>query len=91
MWRNLLVLVCVAVVGLGLVSCTKLDTTPQFETRVLDPISLEYGELVAVSSHPTNRRWSALWFRKPDQTITVVWVDVTRGSVESDVTTIPRR
>lgn len=90
-------------VGLGLVfvvvflcgSCNKLPAMstpsgPAISVSVLPVIPLDNGDLVAVTPHPADGHWVALWFQKPDKTILVRWVNVTRGTVGAEMT-IPRK
>jgi hypothetical protein len=84
-------------VGIGAVACQKLDTgrfapgpgTPR-AFKILDPIPLDYGELVAVTPHPENAYVVLLWFQKPDKTISVVSVNTSQGGVTPRLT-IPRK
>jgi hypothetical protein len=82
---------------LAAVACRKVE--PRFSTTVATPlpppktlasIALEYGELVAAAPSPDNPYWFVLWFQKPDKTITVVYVNASRGLVVPQAT-IPRR
>ena len=89
-------------VGLGLVfvvvlcvSCTKLPgafspSGPAVSVSVLPVIPLDNGDLVAVTPHPMDGHWVALWFQKPDKTISVRWVNITLGTVGTEMT-IPRK
>ena len=90
-------------VGLGLVfvvvflcgSCSKLPVMftpsgPPVSVTVLPVIPLDSGDLVAVTPHPVDGHWAALWFQKPDKTISVRWVNVTLGTVGTEMT-IPRK
>jgi len=76
-------------------SCTKLVPTftrtgPSFPVSVMPVIPLDTGELVAVTPHPIDGHWVALWFQKPDKTISVRWVNITIGTVGAEIT-IPRK
>ena len=76
-------------------ACKKLQPDIQGDgpierIKVLPAIPAEHGELIAVTQHPTSPYWSALWFRKPDNTIAVVWVNISQGKVKPSVT-IPRQ
>ncbi|OLC88023.1 MAG: hypothetical protein AUH88_01845 [Acidobacteria bacterium 13_1_40CM_4_61_5] len=76
-------------------SCTKLVPTftrtgPSFPVSVMPVIPLDTGELVAVTPHPIDGHWVALWFQKPDKTISVRWVNITIGTVGAEMT-IPRK
>jgi NAD-dependent oxidoreductase involved in siderophore biosynthesis len=79
--------------GLGLLSCEKLDQARPEGQRIIqtDAIPLEYGDLVAVTADPAVK-WAALWFQaNEDNTIRVVWVDMLPGEVQEEVVVIPRR
>lgn len=90
------------VVGLGLVfvvislcgSCSKLPVVnpsgPPVSVSVLPVIPLDQGDLVAVTPSPVDAHWVALWFQKPDKTISVRWVNITLGNVGAEVM-IPRK
>jgi hypothetical protein len=89
----LLGLLCVLVLSLN--SCTKLAPTftrtgPVFPVSMMPVIPLDSGDLVAVTPHPTDGHWVALWFQKPDKTISVRWVNITLGTVGAEVM-IPRK
>ena len=76
-------------------SCTKLVPTftrtgPSFPVSVMPVIPLDTGELVAVTPHPIDGHWVALWFQKPDKTISVRCVNITIGTVGAEMT-IPRK
>ena len=76
-------------------SCQKIDTSRVLFTspqplKLLDPIPLEYGELVAAFPHLGNSYWVELWFQKPDKTVSVVLVNVSQGKVFPRAT-IPRK
>ena len=76
-------------------SCTKIVPTftrngPAFSVTVMPVIPLDSGDLVAVTPHPGDGHWVALWFQKPDKTISVRWVNITIGTVGAEVT-IPRK
>lgn len=84
----------VAVLSVGLISCEKIPSNVPGQTlatvNFLDAVPVEYGTLVAVTSHPDSDAWFALWFEKPDKTITTVWVNVAQGRV-GKAATIPRK
>jgi len=91
-----------ALVGLLLcttvVSCTKIQTLPEAETTLimeqsasLDAIPMEYGDLVGVTPNPEGGATATLWFQGADKTITVVWVNWSRGSMSERRLIIPRR
>jgi len=76
-------------------SCQKIDTSRVLFTsaqplKLLDPIPLEYGELIAAFPHLGNSYWVELWFQKPDKTISIVLVNVSQGKVVPRAT-IPRK
>jgi hypothetical protein len=56
-----------------------------------DGIPPEYGRLVGISQHAAGPNWVTLWFEAPDQTITVVGVNIRLGRYDSRVMQIPRR
>ncbi len=100
MLKKMVVPLCVFALTLGAISCQKLDreesvegALPAATAKFQDAVPLEYGELVAVSLHPTARQWAALWFQKPDKTIVVVWLNLSKGrvQVQEPVIAIPRR
>lgn len=83
---------------LGIASCQKLETTrsksvaPPFEAvNSVAALPAEYGNLVGVTSHPSNPYWVSLWFVKEDKTILAVRVNQSTGEIYSRVLTIPRR
>jgi len=53
-------------------------------------VPLDYGTLVAAAPHPDSDAWFALWFEKPDKTITTVWVNVAQGRI-GQAASIPRK
>src|SRR5437879_11880836 len=64
-------------------SCTKLVPTftrtgPSFPVSVMPVIPLDTGELVAVTPHPIDGHWVALWLQKPSQTISLAHVRVSQ-------------
>ncbi len=90
-------------VGLGLVfavvflcgGCSKLPAAfdasgPHVAVTTLPVIPLDNGDLVAATPNPVDGHWVALWFQKPDKTISVRWVNVTLGTVGTEIT-IPRK
>ena len=79
--------------SVGLTSCQKLPMAGEvrFEpVEFREAIPLDYGNLVAVTSHPTYENWFGLSFEKPDKTITLVWVDIAAGQI-GRVASIPRK
>ena len=91
MLRKMLVLLGLVFFSLTVMSCEKLPQAdePGAGLTPLDEIPLEYGELVAVHPHPLPYV-SQLWFQKPDKTLVVIDVNVSR-KVTGRVVTIPRR
>jgi hypothetical protein len=75
--------------SIALTSCTELRTEAPQTVDFQKAIPLEYGSLVAVTSHPETG-WTTLWFEKPDQTVVAVGVNVKRGKIGL-VATIPRK
>ncbi|HEX3319298.1 MAG TPA: hypothetical protein VHR84_01220 [Terriglobales bacterium] len=81
------------------ISCKKIETAkPKIAgplalqaTRFGDAIPAEYGNLVGVTQNPQDVGWVGLWFQKPDQTITAVFVNVEQGRIYEKTLTIPRR
>jgi hypothetical protein len=75
--------------------CTKLParfvaTGPAVPVSVMPVISLESGDLIAVTPHPLDAHWVALWFQKADKTISVRWVNISSGNIGGEIT-IPRK
>lgn len=95
MVKRLVLLGLVIALVLSSGSCTKIvptfpPTGPVFPVKVMSVIPLDSGDLVAVTPHPIDAHWVALWFQKPDKTISVRWVNITVGAVGAEVT-IPRK
>lgn len=92
-------LLCILTVVLFGVSCKKLETAhPKIvgplalqTSRFNDAIPAEYGTLIGVTQNPQDVGWVGLWFQKPDQTITAVFVNVEQGRIFEKTLTIPRR
>lgn len=89
---------CILVVVLATVAtvaCTKLGTDKLVGPLVFKPAGVtnaipdEYGALVGVTQPRTE--WSALWFQKPDKTITAVFVNVDEGRIYEKGLVIPRK
>lgn len=101
MLKHCSVLLLVAGLGLALISCEKLPSGPSLPAskgqlsveavKFQDAIPMDYGNLVGVTPHPETAKWAALWFEKPDKTITVVWVNFVEGKMGDRVTKIPRK
>lgn len=92
-WTALASLLLIAVLT---ASCQKLGGEPKgplpMEKVAFDnAISLQYGDLVAVTPHPQSAGSWVLWFVKPDKTIVVVGVNGARGTVAAQALIIPRR
>ncbi len=95
--RTMVVILSVFALALAVAACQKLEPVPFTSipsvlppAKVLEPIPLDYGELVAVDPVPDNPYWFALWFQKPDKTIAVVYVNVSQGQVVPRAS-IPRK
>lgn len=56
-----------------------------------DAIPKEYGPLISVTSNSQLPSWFGLWFQKSDGTITVIFVEVDQGNLDTRVMTIPRK
>ncbi len=94
--KKILIPVSLLTLGLGPIACEKLDQVtpgkgalPFEQTKVLDAMPLEYGELVAITSDSPHR--TVVWFEKPDKTIVAVQVNHSRGIIHPNVLTIPRK
>ena len=86
---------CLATVAT--VSCTKIVSGGD---KLVGPLAFklagpanaipdEYGTLVGVTQ--PSSEWAALWFQKPDKTITAVFVNVDEGRVYEKGLTIARK
>ncbi len=91
--KTMVVMLLVLALSLGAIACQKLNTgrsasfpTKALPPKVVEPIPLEYGELVAVTANPEDSQWIVLWFQKPDKTIVVVDVNTRRGIVQARAT-----
>ena len=93
------VLPCILIVLVFSVSCKKLETA---QPKIVGPLTLqasrfddaipsEYGNLIGVTQNPQEVGWVGLWFQKPDQTITALFVNVEQGRIFEKTLTIPRR
>jgi len=79
------------------VACTKLESgVDKFvgplafkPASVANAIPDEFGVLVGVTQ--PRPEWSALWFQKPDKTITAVFINVEEGRIYEKGLTIPRK
>ena len=94
MSRKCSLLLLLGGLSVGLTSCEKLPSTGEgqhFEpVQFREAIPLEYGNLVAVTSHPAYENWFGLSFEKSDKTITLVWVDIAEGRI-GRIASIPRK
>jgi hypothetical protein len=95
MVKRLVLLPLLFALVLSFGSCTKIGPTfspagPVSFVKVMPVIPLDSGDLVAVTPHPIDGHWVALWFQKPDKTISVRWVNITLGTVGPEMT-IPRK
>lgn len=96
--RRVFLLLLLVVLTFGL-SCKKLETArpevagplPFNATKFADAIPADYGNLIGITQNPQNAGWVGLWFQKPDQTITAVFVNVEQGRIYEKTLTIPRR
>jgi len=96
-----IVVVALLVLSLGVLSCEKLEVGIQDASKVgslqfvksemADGIAATLGRFVAVTPHPTDGHWAALWFEQDDGTISVVWVNVVKRRIQENVLTIPRK
>lgn len=101
MYVKILLVALLGVVSLGAMSCQKLDVglpdaekvgSLQFiKSEISDGIAANLGRFVAVTPHPTNAHWAALWFEQENGTISIVWVNVVKRRIQEDVLTIPRK
>jgi len=93
-----LAIVFMAVLAVGLVSsCSKVEredlsfgSLKSVELPSPNSIPAEYGRFVGVSSG-TAATWPALWFEKPDGTITAVGVNWAGAEMLTRVTVVERR
>jgi hypothetical protein len=60
-------------------------------TKFADAIPDEFGPLIGVTQNAQNPEWAALWFQKPDKTITAVFVHIGQGKIYEKTLTIPRK
>ena len=94
-----ILLAALLALSMGVMSCQKLaisdidkEGSLQFvNTEIPDGIAATLGRFVAVTPHPENAHWAALWFEQENGTISVVWVNVVSRSIEENVLTIPRK
>jgi hypothetical protein len=94
-----ILLAALLALSIGVVSCHKLaipdiekEGSLQFVTpEISDGIAATLGRFVAVTPHPENAHWAALWFEQENGTISVVWVNVVARNIQEQVLTIPRK
>jgi hypothetical protein len=98
MLKGSVTLLLALALGLGSISCQKVDSERPAapgplptQSLVPDSIPVEYGDLMAVTPHPGTSRFAYLWFEKPDKTITVVAVDFQDQRIQGSALQIPRR
>jgi hypothetical protein len=90
---------CILAVCLLAISCTKLNPTSSTPSGPLafeaakfnNAIPDDYGALIGVTQNPADPAWTALWFQKPDRTITAVFVNINEGRIYEKSLTIPRK
>lgn len=61
------------------------------DIQISDGISATFGRFVAVTPHPSDGHWAALWFEQDNGTISIVWVNVVKRRIQENVLTIPRK
>ena len=96
-----ILLAALLALSMVVMSCQKLELampdidkegSMQFvKTEISDGIAATLGRFVAVTPHPDNGHWAALWFEQENGTISVVWVNVVKRRVQENVLTIPRK
>jgi len=90
---------CILAVCLAVSSCKKREPVgasaagalKYAPARFTDAIPDDYGPLIGVTQNPTDPAWVALWFQKPDKTITAVFVNINAGAIYEKTLTIPRK
>jgi hypothetical protein len=96
--RKPIVALFILAVCLVIISCKKLHEpikppgsltieAPKFG----DATPKEYGPLIGITSNSQLPSWYGLWFQKSDGTITVIFVEVDQGNLDTRVITIPRK
>ena len=96
MFKKLVLPACVLCLIFGLTACEKLGsvpgeiTLPIQQSRSLDSIPLEYGELIAVTSVAGREYLAVLWFQRADKSIAAVQLNFAKGYMEPEVLTVPR-
>jgi len=96
MVRKHVIGLCILALCLSTISCKELypnQTGPLAyeKTKFADAIPQEYGPLISVTLNPQAPSLAALWFQKPDGTITMVLVDTQQGKIGEKALTIPRK
>lgn len=98
MRQRILLVLGVALLTWGLLSCQKLSDVRPSERSPLPPepgklhfaLPAEYGDLIGVTAVPDQPFWTQAWFMKPDKSIVVVYVNLNRGEIADQVVTISR-
>lgn len=90
--------ICILALCLVTTSCKKLEplgtnaVALKFEpARFVDAIPNDYGVLIGVTQNSQYPEWSALWFQRPDRTVTAVFVNVVEGRIHEKALNIPRK
>lgn len=92
MLKKVSVALCVLTLSLGAVACQRLEQPESSKpAKFMSAIPLDHGDLISVTLHPDQPRLAALWFQKPDKTISVVRVNIAEGKIYEDVITIARK
>jgi hypothetical protein len=102
MLARVLLVLCGAMLGLGVVSCAKLEDEDPLavrgmgqlaaeKARFLNAIPAEYGNLLGVVSRPDHPDWTQAWFMREDKSVVVVWIKAGSGRILDRVLVIPRR
>ena len=102
MLSRILLVLCGAALGLGVVSCAKLADEDPLSVRghgqiapapakFLDAIPAEYGDLIGVTARPDHPDWTQAWFMRADKSIVVVMIQAGTGRLLDKTLVIPRR
>ena len=94
MLKKTFVLIFGCALSLGASSCQKLKTPGSLtftDAVVGDAVPLDHGELIAVIPDPGDARVATLWFRRADEAIIVMWVNIAEGRLGNQILTIPRK
>ena len=102
MLRRVLLVCCSAALGLGLVSCSKLEDEDPLAVRgmgrltiesvkFLDAIPADYGDLIGVTARPDHPDWTQAWFMRSDKSIVILWIKASSGRILDRALVIPRR